>query len=150
MKRFACGDVIPGCGYVVTGAGDQSVLDQTIAHVAAVHGLINPPMSLVELVIAHTHPFTPVRRRGHLRLVDPTPDRTRDAAGEGHPSVAAVKQRPAYRSLTWPTSVTIQPGSSAWREFTARHTGPVHGIGGPIWAGRPAEFVERANSTRPC
>ena len=61
LKRFACGDVIPGCGGVFTGAGDQSVLDQVLAHVAADHGLVRPPMPFIELVMAHTHPFVPTR-----------------------------------------------------------------------------------------
>lgn len=73
MKRFSCGDVIPGCHRVFTGAGDQSVLDQVVAHAAADHGLIEPPMALVELVIAHTHPFVPVRDRAHLWVVDAAP-----------------------------------------------------------------------------
>ena len=58
LKRFACGDVIPGCGGVFTGAGDQSVLDQVLAHVAADHGL-GRPLPFIELVMAHTHPFVP-------------------------------------------------------------------------------------------
>ena len=69
MKRFACQDVIPGCDQVFTGADDQSVLDQVIAHAAMDHGLVKPPMSLVELVVATTHSFVPQRARGHLRLV---------------------------------------------------------------------------------
>ena len=74
MKRFRCGDVTPDCHRVFTGAGDQSVLDQALAHVAAHHGLVEPPMALVELVIAHTKPFVPaVRDRGHLRVVDAPP-----------------------------------------------------------------------------
>ena len=73
MKRFSCGDVIPGCHRVFTGAGDQSVLDQVLAHAAADHGLIEPPMALVELVIAHTYPFVPSRDRPHLRVVDAAP-----------------------------------------------------------------------------
>jgi len=69
MKRFACQDVIPGCDQVFTGADDQSVLDQVIAHAAMDHGLVKPPLALVELVVATTHTFVPVRGRGHLRLV---------------------------------------------------------------------------------
>lgn len=96
MKRFSCGDVIPGCHRVFTGAGDQSVLDQVLAHSAADHGLIEPPMALVELVIAHTHPFVPGRDRTHLRVVDAPPlpcteppgairpASTRASGGEGH------------------------------------------------------------------
>ena len=69
MKRFACQDIIPGCNQVFTGADDQSVLDQVMAHAAADHGLVKPPLALVELVVATTRHFTPTRPRGHLRLV---------------------------------------------------------------------------------
>jgi predicted small metal-binding protein len=69
MKRFACQDIIPGCAHVFTGADDQSVLDQVIAHAAVDHGLVKPPLALVELVVATTHTFIPKRSRGHLRLV---------------------------------------------------------------------------------
>jgi predicted small metal-binding protein len=85
VKRFACGDVIPGCALVVTGAGDQSVLDQVLAHAAAEHGMVNPPLSLLELVMAHTHPLCPDRGRGHLRLVDPHPGQ-HDPVGETAPA----------------------------------------------------------------
>ncbi len=80
MKRFNCGDVIPGCGRVFTGPGDQSVLDQVLAHAAEEHGLVKPPMALVELVIAHTQPFSPTRDRGHLRVVDAKPRHHLDVA----------------------------------------------------------------------
>ncbi len=83
VKRFACGDVIPGCTRVVTGAGDQSVLDQVLAHAAAEHGLVNPPLSLMELVMAHTHPAL-IRGRGHLRLVDPAARPFDPVPGTGH------------------------------------------------------------------
>lgn len=42
------------------------MLDQVLAHAAVAHGLIEPPMALVELVIAHTHAFVPGRDRAHL------------------------------------------------------------------------------------
>src|SRR5664279_2272331 len=66
-------DIIPGCSEVFTGADDQSVLDQVIVHAAEDHGLVKPPLALVELVVATTHSFTPVRPRGHLRLVGAKP-----------------------------------------------------------------------------
>ncbi len=69
MKRFACRDVIPGCDRVFTGADDQSVLDQVIAHAAADHGLLKPPLALVELVMATTYTVPAVRSRHHLRLI---------------------------------------------------------------------------------
>lgn len=73
MKRFACQDIIPGCSHVFTGADDQSVLDQVIVHAAEDHGLVKPPLALVELVVATTYSFTPARPRGHLRLVGAEP-----------------------------------------------------------------------------
>src|SRR6478609_5894344 len=62
--------VIPGCGRVFTGPGDQNVLDQVLEHVAADHGLVNPSLPFIELVMTHTHPFTPTRDR-QLFLVGP-------------------------------------------------------------------------------
>ena len=71
VKRFSCGDVMPGCSRVVTGGGDQSVLEQVLEHAADAHGLTSPPLWWLEQVMTHTHPFFPDRTRGHLRLVDP-------------------------------------------------------------------------------
>lgn len=105
MKRFACQDIIPGCDHVFTGADDQSVLDQVIAHAAVDHGLVKPPLALVELVVATTHTFVPAKGRGHLRLVgapgpnqhDPSsPDDHSDAnSPDGEAVVATI---PAQRS----------------------------------------------------
>ena len=69
MKRFVCRDIIPGCAEVITGPSDQSVLDQVISHVAVDHGLVKPPLALVELVVATTETLPSVRSRSHLRLV---------------------------------------------------------------------------------
>jgi len=81
VKRFVCSDIIPGCTEIFTGEDDQSVLDQVIAHAAADHGLVKPPLALVELVVATTHPYTaPVKPR-HLRLV-------------GGPESADVEEQP--------------------------------------------------------
>lgn len=69
MKRFVCREIIPGCAEVITGPSDQSVLDQVISHVAVDHGLVKPPLALVELVVATTQTLPPSRSRSHLRLV---------------------------------------------------------------------------------
>ena len=61
MKRFDCDSVVPGCDRVFTGPGDQSVLDQVVAHAAADHGLVSSPLSFLELVLTHTRPITPGR-----------------------------------------------------------------------------------------
>ena len=96
MKRFACSDIIPGCTHVFTGLDDQSVLDQVIVHAAEDHGLVKPPLALVELVVATTHTFTPPRSRPHLRLVGAqetgqpvTADADDDAAAAADATAAA-------------------------------------------------------------
>ena len=39
MKRFRCGDVIPGCDRELTGADDDEVLRAVVAHAARDHGV---------------------------------------------------------------------------------------------------------------
>jgi hypothetical protein len=46
------------------------VLDQVLAHVAADHGLVRPPLPFIESVLAHTQPFVPPRVDGST---PPTP-----------------------------------------------------------------------------
>jgi predicted small metal-binding protein len=72
LKRFICANVIPGCAAVISGAGDQSVLDQVLKHAASDHGLVRPQLPFIELVMTHTRPFTPTHQRQRLRLVGPT------------------------------------------------------------------------------
>jgi predicted small metal-binding protein len=83
LKRFVCDRVIPGCDGVFTGAADQEVLDQVLAHVATVHGMGTPALSFIELVMTHTRPFTPTRRAGHLRVVAADDPDDRSDAGDG-------------------------------------------------------------------
>ena len=90
MKRFACQDIIPGCEHVFTGADDQSVLDQVIAHAAVDHGLVKPPLALVELVVATTHTLhSDARPAGTSALVGAQPLRTTRC-----PTVDALAQNP--------------------------------------------------------
>ncbi len=42
MKRFACGDIIPGCGSVFTAADDEELLAQTRRHAVEAHGMAEP------------------------------------------------------------------------------------------------------------
>ncbi len=109
MKRFACQDIIPGCPHIFTGADDQSVLDQVIAHAAADHGLVKPPLALVELVVATTHSFTPTRPRGHLRLVGSDPAEHSDVvindSGHSH-SEQPVPHAPSPEPPAFPERVT--------------------------------------------
>ncbi|TCI98850.1 DUF1059 domain-containing protein [Aeromicrobium sp. IC_218] len=39
MKRFACGDVVPGCEDVFLGATEDEVLDKALQHAADAHGM---------------------------------------------------------------------------------------------------------------
>lgn len=39
MKRFACGDVIPGCGATYTAEDEDGIFAQCMPHGAAEHGL---------------------------------------------------------------------------------------------------------------
>lgn len=48
MKRFACGDVVPGCEDVFLGATDDEVLDQALQHAAEAHGLTDVPPETLE------------------------------------------------------------------------------------------------------
>lgn len=39
MKRFACGDVIPGCNATFTAADENGIFAQCVPHAAAEHGI---------------------------------------------------------------------------------------------------------------
>lgn len=39
MKRFACGDVIPGCNATFTAATEEGIFAQAVPHAAAEHGI---------------------------------------------------------------------------------------------------------------
>jgi len=39
MKEFSCGDVVPGCTAVFTGADEQQVLEQVAVHARRDHGI---------------------------------------------------------------------------------------------------------------
>jgi predicted small metal-binding protein len=39
MKRFACGDVIPGCNATFTASDEDGIFAQAVPHAAAEHGI---------------------------------------------------------------------------------------------------------------
>ena len=39
MKRFACGDVVPGCNATFTAADEAGIFAQVAPHAASEHGL---------------------------------------------------------------------------------------------------------------
>jgi predicted small metal-binding protein len=50
MKKFACGNVVPGCEGVVTGETDDAVLAAAAAHAASVHGMAEVPDEVVSAI----------------------------------------------------------------------------------------------------
>ena len=47
VKRFHCGDVVPGCDQSYVGATEDLVLAQAGAHAASAHGITDPSDELV-------------------------------------------------------------------------------------------------------
>ena len=52
MKKFACGQVVPGCDGVVTGATDEEVLAAAAEHAATAHGMTEVPEEVVAAIRA--------------------------------------------------------------------------------------------------
>ncbi len=50
MKKFACGNVVPGCEGVVSGETDDDVLAAAAAHAASVHGMAEVPDEVVSAI----------------------------------------------------------------------------------------------------
>jgi predicted small metal-binding protein len=50
MKRFACGDVVPGCHARFTAPDENGILAAVAAHAARDHGLSDVPAELVAKV----------------------------------------------------------------------------------------------------
>jgi predicted small metal-binding protein len=47
MKRFACGDVVPGCSAAWVAQSDEELIDLIEWHAAEAHGVIDPPEELL-------------------------------------------------------------------------------------------------------
>lgn len=52
MKKFACGDVVPGCDASFDGSSDDEILAQVAAHAAEIHGMTEVPQELVDQVVS--------------------------------------------------------------------------------------------------
>ncbi len=50
MKRFACGDVVPGCSTAFTAPSDDEILAEVARHAADAHGIDPVPDDVVEAV----------------------------------------------------------------------------------------------------
>ncbi|SEL66701.1 Predicted small metal-binding protein [Blastococcus sp. DSM 46786] len=55
MKRFACGDVVPGCGAAFTTPDEEGIFAQVVPHGAAAHGIDQVTPELAAAVRAHIH-----------------------------------------------------------------------------------------------
>jgi len=47
MKRFACGDVVPGCDATFVCDSEDDILAQVAQHAAEVHGMTEVPEAVV-------------------------------------------------------------------------------------------------------
>jgi len=50
MKRFACGDVVPGCDAVFVCDSDDDILVQVARHAVSSHRMAEVPAAVVERV----------------------------------------------------------------------------------------------------
>lgn len=53
MKKFACGDVVPGCEASWVCSTEDDILSNVAAHAAADHGLVEVSADLVAAVRAN-------------------------------------------------------------------------------------------------
>ena len=53
MKKFACGDVVPGCDAQWVCSSEEEVLAEVAAHAAEAHGITDVSPELVTLVRSH-------------------------------------------------------------------------------------------------
>lgn len=52
-KKFGCGDVVPGCSFVVTAESEKELMEAVAKHAAEAHGLKEVPAEVVQKVKAH-------------------------------------------------------------------------------------------------
>jgi len=50
MKKFSCGDVVPGCSATFHGKSDDEILQQVAKHAEADHGMTSVPADVVAAV----------------------------------------------------------------------------------------------------
>ena len=55
MKRFACGDVVPGCDATFVCDTEDDILVQVAQHAAEAHGMSEVPESVVDQVRARIY-----------------------------------------------------------------------------------------------
>ena len=50
MKKFSCGDVVPGCSATFEGASDEEIFAAVGPHAAEAHGMDDVPDEVIEAV----------------------------------------------------------------------------------------------------
>ncbi len=55
MKRFSCGDVVPGCDASFEASAEDELLAQIATHAAEIHGLTSVPDELIAQVRSKIH-----------------------------------------------------------------------------------------------
>lgn len=53
MKKFSCGDVVPGCGATFSAADTDGILAQVAAHARTAHGVEEVSPELAGAVLAN-------------------------------------------------------------------------------------------------
>jgi predicted small metal-binding protein len=56
MKRFVCGDVVPGCETAFVSATDDEILVSAAQHAADAHGISPVPPEVLDQVRSHISP----------------------------------------------------------------------------------------------
>jgi predicted small metal-binding protein len=58
MKRFSCGDVVPGCRSTFRGETETDILSQVAAHARHDHGMAEVPPEVINQVRAKIYDET--------------------------------------------------------------------------------------------
>lgn len=53
MKRFSCGDVVPGCDATFVCSTDDAIVAEVARHAATAHGMASLPAQVVAQVRSH-------------------------------------------------------------------------------------------------
>ena len=52
MKRFSCGDVVPGCDATFEAPDEEGILRQVVVHAREAHGMDEVPPDVTDKVVA--------------------------------------------------------------------------------------------------
>jgi predicted small metal-binding protein len=52
MKEFKCGDLVPGCDFVIEGESDDQILEEVAVHVREEHGMDEVPPEVQDTIRA--------------------------------------------------------------------------------------------------